>query len=58
MPISLRFGFTQNLADYLLNIANVTPFPFLDKPLKQFLGNAKVEIDQIDNTNKYVKPEK
>jgi hypothetical protein len=58
LPFSLRFGFTQNLTDYVLDASSLPPFQFFQKPFVKLRINALLENRQAFNTNNYVKPEK
>jgi hypothetical protein len=55
---SLRFGFTQNLTNHILNTPSLTPLQFTQKPLVKLSVNALLENRQAFNTHNYVKPEK
>jgi hypothetical protein len=55
---SLRFGFTQNLADYILDASSLPPPLLFQKPLVKLRINALLENRQTFNTNNIVKPEK
>jgi len=58
MLFSLRFGFTQNLANHILDCASPKPLLLLQKPLIQLGVNALLEDSHAFNTNNYVKQEK
>jgi len=58
MPFSLRHGFTQNLANQILNRASITPLQFTEEPLVKLRINALLENLQTFNTNNSIKPEK
>jgi len=55
---SLRFGFTQNLTDYILDASSLPPLLLPQKPLVKLRINALLENGQAFNTNNNIKPEK
>jgi len=58
LPLSLRFGFAQNLTDYVLDCASLSPFLFFQKPFVKLRVNALLENRQAFNTNNNIKLEK
>jgi len=55
---SLRFGFTQNLTDYILDASSLPSLLFFQKPLVKLKINALLENRQTFNTNNNIEPEK
>jgi len=53
MLLSLRLGFVQNLANYVLDVASMTSFLLFQKPLIQVGVDALLENGQTFNTNNY-----
>jgi hypothetical protein len=51
MLLSLRLGFTQNLTDHILNVADLPPLLLRQKPLVQARVNALLEKRRAPNTN-------
>jgi len=58
LPFSLRFGFTQNLTDYILDASSLPSLLFFQKPFVKLRINALLENGQAFNTNNNIKPEK
>jgi hypothetical protein len=54
MLLSLRLGFTQNLANYILDCASPTPLLLRQKPQVKLYVNALLEYGQAFNTINYV----
>jgi hypothetical protein len=57
LPLSLHNGFTQNLTDYVLDCASLSPLLFFQKSFVKLRLNALLENRQTFNTNNNVKPE-